>query len=222
MPVAPTVFVVEDDEEIGLLVADLLAREGFLPVLLSSGEAISEAIRLHGYPALVILDLMMPGEDGISICRRLRATGSVPILILTAKNQDTDIIVGLEVGADDYLVKPFNSRILLARIRAILRRAQRGEFGSTSAQAIVRFGDFTLDLAARRLTGSNKAEIRLLSREFELLSVLVAHPQTVLSRDQLMDLTRGHAWEAFDRSIDVIVSRLRKKIEADPARPALI
>jgi len=175
----------------------------------------------------VILDLMLPGEDGLSICRRLRAAGNLPILMLTAKKDDIDRIIGLEMGADDYLPKPFNPRELLARIRAILRRAAPAIAAPVPSPAAlpaaerIGFADFVFDLAAHRLF-RGEAEIDLSTGDYEILAVLVRHPQRVLSRDQLLDLAKGRSWEAYDRSVDVALSRLRRKIEDDPSEPVLI
>ena len=173
---------------------------------------------------LLILDLMMPGEDGLAICRRLRgASDNIPIIMLTAKGDEVDRIVGLEVGADDYLPKPFNPRELVARIQAVLRRrpAAAPPGAPSTDTEVVTFGDFNLSLGTRSLT-RNGEDITLTSGEFALLKVLVQHPRTPLSRDKLMEMARGREAGAFDRSIDVQVSRVRKLIEADPAKPAFI
>jgi two-component system OmpR family response regulator len=171
----------------------------------------------------VVLDIMMPGEDGLSLCRHLRATSEVPVIMLTAMAEDTDRVIGLEMGADDYVVKPFNPRELLARVRAVLRRAnslpqQRAQVDAET----LRFDRWQLSVARRELIGEDGVAIPLSTAEFLLLSALLAHPRMVLSRDQLLDLTRGRSAAAFDRSIDNQVSRLRKKIEANPREPALI
>lgn len=216
------ILVVEDDREIGPLVRDLLQREGYVAQWLRSGAELDQAMARDGAD-LLVLDLMLPGEDGLSICRRLRAVGNLPIVMLTAKGEDIDRIIGLELGADDYLAKPFHPRELLARIRAVLRRTAPVARGHhTAARELLCFAGYRFDLAARRLHADDGREIELSAGDFDLLSVFVRHPQRVLSRDQLMDLTKGRSWEAFDRSIDVAASRLRRKIEADPARPSLI
>jgi DNA-binding response OmpR family regulator len=171
-------------------------------------------------PDLVILDLMMPGEDGLSIARRLRASTTLPVIMLSARGEDIDRIVGLEVGADDYLAKPFNPRELLARIRAVLRRKEAPVI-TPAANESTRFADFELDLAAQRLTKSG-VEVNLTTAEFAILQIFTSHPNRVLSRDQLMDMLKGYDRDPFDRSIDVRVTRLRRKIEANPAEPVYI
>jgi two-component system OmpR family response regulator len=215
------ILIVEDDRDIRGLLSDFLTREGFSVEVAESGAAADRALARIA-PDLVILDLMLPGEDGLSICRRLRARGSIPILMLTAKNDDIDRIVGLELGADDYLGKPFNPRELLARIRAILRRAD----ASTMSQAERRrraFASFVIDIDARVVERTDGVGVPLTSAEFDLLACFVERPRRVLTRDQLLDWTRGRSADPFDRTIDVTVSRLRKKLEtADPAAPALI
>jgi two-component system, OmpR family, response regulator len=205
------ILIVEDDEEIARLVRDLLAREGFRVETAGDAEAM-RSVMARFAPDLVILDLMLPGEDGLSICRGLRARGGVPVLMLTAKSEDIDRIVGLEMGADDYLAKPFNPRELLARVRAILRRTR----GETQPQANRRYGfeGFVIDLDARVLEAPDGEPIALTSAEFDLLACFVEHPRRVLSRDQLLDWTRGRGADPFDRTIDMAISRLRKKIEA--------
>jgi len=206
------VLVVEDDAEISRLVQDLLNREGFDVRAAENAEAMTAAMSAAA-PDLIILDLMLPGEDGLSICRRLRASSTVPILMLTAKNDDIDRIVGLEMGADDYLAKPFNPRELLARVRAILRRTQGGNTIATENRRYG-FDRFVMDLDARMLTTSKGEPISLTSAEFDLLACFVQRPRRVLSRDQLLDWTRGREADPFDRTIDMSVSRLRKKLHA--------
>jgi two-component system, OmpR family, response regulator len=215
-----TILVVEDDRDIRILLADFLKREGFSVEVAEDSVAADRALgRMK--PDLVILDLMLPGEDGLSICRRLRARAATPILMLTAKNDDVDRIVGLELGADDYLGKPFNPRELLARIRAVLRRVEASAAGSPTRRR--RFGSFVVDLDARSIETTYGTCISLTSSEFDLLACFVERPRRVLSRDQLLDWTRGRSAEPFDRTIDVTVSRLRKKLEtADPTAPALV
>jgi two-component system OmpR family response regulator len=168
-----------------------------------------------------LLDLMLPGDDGLTLCRKLRADSGVPVLMLTAKGEEVDRIVGLEVGADDYLPKPFNPRELLARVRAILRRAGEGPAPHAKGPAY-RFAGFALEPAARRLTGADGNEVVLTAGEYDLLLALVERAGRVLSRDQILDLTRGRSAGPFDRGVDIQISRLRHKIEANPDDPALI
>jgi two-component system, OmpR family, response regulator len=216
-PTDALIVLVEDDKEIQRLVRDLLVREGFAVQVAESGAALDQVLAGQR-PDLVILDLMLPGEDGLSICRRLRTRGgSVPILMLTAKADPIDRVVGLEMGADDYLAKPFNPRELLARVRALLRRVR----GTTDTEPNRRyaFAGLVIDLDARRLSTEAGEPIGLTAAEFELLTCFVQRPRRVLTRDQLLDWTRGRMAEAYDRTIDMTISRLRKKI--DVAAPGL-
>ncbi len=167
---------------------------------------------------LIILDLMLPGEDGLSLAKRLRSRGSLPIVMLSACGEDVDRIVGLEVGADDYLAKPFNPRELLARVRAVLRRSQNTPQPVQDERA---FGPYVLDVESRRLT-CNGQEIPLTTGEFTLLSIFTANPNQVLSRDRLLQLLKGYEHQPFDRSIDVRITRLRRKIEVDPTAPTYV
>jgi len=217
------IIVVDDDARIRDLLRRYLAQEGFEVLQAEDGKALNR-ILLREAVDLIVLDLMMPGEDGLSICRRLRATNDrTPIIMLTAKGEDVDRIVGLEVGADDYLGKPFNPRELLARIHAVLRRRPVLEApGSPAADAeVVRFGPFSFDLGARVLRRGDE-DLPLTTGEFAMLKALVRHPRQPLSREKLAQLARGREFEPFDRSLDVQVSRLRKLLEADPAAPRYI
>jgi len=217
------VIVVDDDARLRELLNRYLTGQGFSVRTAVDGNDMNRWLARERYD-LMVLDLMIPGEDGLSICRRLRSQGDrIPIIMLTAKGDEVDRIVGLEVGADDYLPKPFNPRELVARIQAVLRRvpAAPPPGAPTAEQQTIRFGEFSFDLAARHLT-RNGENLALTTGEFALLKVLVQHPRTPLSRDKLMELARGREFGAFDRSIDVQVSRLRKLIEADPAKPSFI
>lgn len=214
-----TIMIVEDDSEIRSLLADFLKREGYVPICAEDGVAMDRALAAQR-PDLVVLDLMLPGEDGLSICRRLRAKGDLPILMLTAKSDDIDRIVGLELGADDYLPKPFNPRELLARIRAVLRRADRPA-APTAPSRRVTFDKFIADLDARSLAFDGMA-IDLTAAEFELLACFLERPKRVLSRDQLLDWTRGRSADPFDRTIDVSISRLRRKLSGADEQAAQI
>jgi two-component system OmpR family response regulator len=171
-----------------------------------------------------LLDLMLPGEDGLSLCRGLRAQSDIPIIMLTAKGDEVDRVIGLEMGADDYLPKPFGSRELIARIKAVLRRGghERAEARPAAKPKFYRFDRWTLDAGARALLRDDGVTISLSTGEYDLLLALVERPQRVLSRDQLLDLARGRSAGVFDRSIDTQISRLRKKIEADPSEPTII
>lgn len=222
---APRILVVDDHREIRDAVTAYLDRNGMRAV--SARDAVEMDARLaEGRFDLVVLDLMMPGEDGLSVCRRLTAAGGPPVLMLTALGEDTDRIVGLEVGADDYLPKPFNPRELLARIKAILRRVDRPEAvaGALTGQRIG-FAGWILDTDAQTLTPEDDATadpLRLTTAEFRLLATLLERPRHVLSREFLLDAVSRRTAGAFDRSIDNLVSRLRRKIEADPANPAIV
>ncbi len=211
-----SILLVEDDREIRTLVAEFLGGEGYAVETAANGSQMDRVLA-RMTPDLIVLDLMLPGEDGLTICRRLRARGGIPILMLTAKSDEIDRIVGLELGADDYLGKPFNPRELLARIRAVLRRAGPDTGGETPRRRR-RFGAFVIDLDARSVEAGAGAAVPLTSAEFDLLACFVERPRRVLSRDQLLDWTRGRMADPFDRTIDVTVSRLRRKLEAaDPS-----
>lgn len=213
----PDLLVVDDDAELRELTDEYLSKNGFR--VHTVGDAVEmDAWLAEQRPDLLILDLMLPGEDGLSIAKRLKAQGAFPIIMLSAQGDDVDRIVGLEIGADDYLAKPFNPRELLARIRAVLRRA-----GATEADArdVREFGPFLLDLDAHQLLREG-TEVALTSGEFDLLAVLSAHPNKVLDRDRILDLLTGAERAPFDRSIDVRVTRLRAKIETDATKPAYI
>ncbi|OAM88679.1 response regulator [Termitidicoccus mucosus] len=222
METAPHIAVVDDNMEIRELVMRYLGEHGYR---VSAAENAGAFLRLQesSPPDLVVLDIMMPGTDGLGLCRDLRAASPVPIIFLTAIAEDTDRIVGLEMGADDYLTKPFNPRELLARIKAVLRRVQGQPARRGPARAgKVRFGDRVLDVSRREVLGPDGVAVPLSTAEFRLLGVFLEHPGAVLSRDQLLDLTLGRTADVWDRSVDNQVSRLRRKIETDPARPVLI
>ena len=218
----PHILVVDDDREIRSLVAQLLRKHGFRVTDAADGRSMMEALE-GGRFDLVVLDLMLPGEDGLSLCRRVRAASSLPIIMLTAMGEETDRIVGLEMGADDYLPKPFNPRELLARIRAVLRRTG-GDVPETQEEngGLRVFEGWSLDLAKRELRAPDGTLVPLTAGEYDLLAVIVERPGRVLSRDQLLDLTRGRDAAPFDRSVDVQISRLRRKLEPDPKEPQII
>lgn len=218
----PHILVVDDDQGLRNLLQQYLTGNGYAVSLAEHGVAM-DALLGDGEPDVLILDLMMPGEDGLSIARRLRASHTFPIIMLSARGEDIDRIVGLEVGADDYLAKPFNPRELLARIRAVLRRKPSAETSPVDVDAgrRYRFGEFELNLDAQSLA-KNAMPISLTSAEFAILQLFISHPNRVLSRDQLMDMLKGYERDPFDRSIDVRVTRLRRKIETNPAEPEYI
>ncbi len=218
----PHILVVDDHREIRDLLGRYLVKHGLRASVADSAAAARRILDGHAID-LVVLDIMMPGEDGLSLCRQLRANGGLPVILLTAMAEETDRVVGLEIGADDYVTKPFNPRELLARIKAVLRRTQslppqRGGLAGTS----LCFDRWRLMVDQRELIGPDGVAVPLSTGEFLLLSVLLARPKMVLSRDQLLDLTRGRDAQPFDRSIDNQISRLRRKIEADPKKPSLI
>jgi two-component system OmpR family response regulator len=216
------IAIVEDDAEIRALISGLLTREGFEAAPCNGGEDLDKLMARRRVD-LVLLDLMMAGEDGLSICRRLRASTDIPILIVTAKGEDIDRVIGLELGADDYLAKPFNSRELLARVRAILRRTRETHRVSVALPRVVyRFSDWTLDAASRELRDPVGKPVELTGGEYDLLMVFLEHAQRVLNRDQLLDWTRGRGANPLDRTIDVQLSRLRRKLGDDPRSPTMI
>ena len=220
---ADKVVVVDDDARIRDLLRRYLTQEGFEVMVAEDGKNLNRILQREAVD-LIVLDLMLPGEDGLSICRRLRASNDkTPIIMLTAKGEDVDRIVGLEIGADDYLGKPFNPRELLARVHAVLRRRPAMEApGAPAAETeVVTFGNFVFDLSARTLKKGDE-DLPLTTGEFAMLKALVRHPRQPLSREKLAQLARGREFEPFDRSLDVQVSRLRKLIEVDPASPRYI
>ena len=223
----PHLLVVDDDREIRTLISQFLTRHGYRVSSARDGAEMMQVLETSRID-LIVLDLMMPGEDGLALCRRLRAqpgpAGAVPIIMLTAMGEETDRIVGLEMGADDYLAKPFNPRELLARAKAVLRRSTGLPVGvaAEAANRGLTFEGWRLDVAKRELWSPDGVLVQLSAGEFDLLVAFAEHPQRVLNRDQLLDLARGRTAMPFDRSVDVQVSRLRRKIEPDPKEPTLI
>jgi two-component system, OmpR family, response regulator len=222
MTAAPHLLIVDDDEALCELLSKFLKRQGYRVSVAHNGIAMTAIIgssRIN----LVILDLMLPGEDGLMLCRRLRAASTLPIIMLTAMGDEVDRIIGLEMGADDYLPKVANPRELLARIRAVLRRAGAPDAAMPAGKnRVLAFGGWRLDVAHRQLFSPTNALVPLRAAEFDLLLALAERPQRVLTRDQLLDLSRGRTANQFDRSVDVQISRLRRKLEIDPKEPALI
>ena len=222
MDATPHVLVVDDHREIREPLARYLERHGLRATVAESAAAARRALKAASVD-LVVLDIMMPGEDGLALCRHLRETTRIPVILLTAMGEETDRIVGLEVGADDYVAKPFNPRELLARVKAVLRRAHSLPPDREPLPAgRYRFDRWSLDTGKRELVDEAGVVTLLSSGEFRLLAALLERPGMVLSRDQLLDLTRGRGAVPFDRAVDNQVSRLRRKIERDPKNPALI
>lgn len=217
-----TLIVVDDDPEIRELLADYLGRHGYRALTAEDGEAL-RALLARETPDLLIVDLMLPGDDGFTLCRELRRDSEVPIIMLTASADETDRILGLELGADDYLGKPFNPRELLARIKAVLRRTRGVATPPSAAQArLVAFGDWRLDRVSRELIDAEEARTALSGADFQLLQVFLDHPEEVLSREALFELTRGRPAPPLDRSIDVHVCRLRQRLGEDAQHSQLI
>jgi len=218
----PHILVVEDARDIREPLARYMRDNGFRTTTASDAAAARKLMKGSGVD-LVVLDIMMPGEDGLSLCRFIRETSQTPVILLTARGEEVDRIIGLEMGADDYIVKPFSPRELIARIGAVLRRTQALPPRQKPPRAArITFGDWTLDTGQRELIGSDGIALPLSSGEFRLLSVLLERPKIALSRNQLLDLTKGRDADMFDRSIDNHVSRLRKKLEPDPKNPRYI
>jgi two-component system OmpR family response regulator len=220
MDESPHILVVEDDREISRLVSRYLSNHACRVSLAADGREMDRVMGASRID-LLILDLMLPGEGGLELCRRLRAGSDLPIIMLTAKSDDVDRIVGLEMGADDYITKPFNPRELLARVRAVLRRTASGGEVPAGRGALC-FQGWRLDRTSRQLTGPDGALVSVTGAEFDLLQMLCERPGRILSRDRLLDLTQGRNAGSLGRSIDVLISRLRRKLEDDPHHPAMI
>ncbi|MHB1077577.1 response regulator [Thiobacillus sp.] len=218
-PAAARILVVDDDPGLRTLLEAYLGDSGFAVETAMDGTAMWQALE-RGMPDAIVLDLMMPGEDGLSLARRLRSQSNVPILMLSARGEEIDRVVGLEMGADDYLAKPFSPRELLARLRALLRRSQ-GQAEPAPQQVLPSFGPYRLDAASHRLTRDG-VEVKLSAVEFALLRIFIEHPLRVLSRDTLIDMLKGYERDPFDCSVDTRVTRLRRKIEPDSTEPVYI
>ncbi|ANQ43020.1 DNA-binding response regulator [Gluconobacter oxydans] len=218
----PHLLIVDDDRDILTLLTGFLQKHHYHVSIAEDGDAMFSLLKRETVD-LIILDIMLRKEDGFSLCTRLRASSQIPVIMLSAMADHTDRVVGLEIGADDYLTKPFDQRELLARVKAVLRRtSERLTAVETPTRPLLHFGGWKLDVARRELRSADNSLVMLSGGEFDLLLSFVEHPQRVLTRDQLMDLARGSMHAAYDRSIDVQVSRLRHKLEDDPKNPALI
>jgi two-component system OmpR family response regulator len=218
-----TLLLVDDDEDFRSLLGDFFRAHGHVAFAASDGKGLFATLGNHSID-LIILDVMLQGEDGFSLCRRLRAVSPVPVIMLTAMSDHTDRIVGLEVGADDYLTKPFDRRELLARVRAVLRRTQVPQASPVrnEIRPQLYFDGWRLDVTRRELRSTEDTLVLLSASEFDLLLAFVEHPRRILTRDQLIDMARRPTHMTYDRSIDVLVSRLRSKLEQEPKSPALI
>ena len=215
-------LIVDDDKEIRNLLTDYLEQADYRVSAVGDGKAMRRVLEANRID-LVILDLMLPGEDGLTLCRELRSKTNLPVLMLTARGDEVDRIIGLEMGADDYLAKPFNPRELLARIKSVVRRAQALPTNMESDKVhTLRFAGWTLDIATRNITAEDGLVVPLSGAEYRLLRVFLDHPQNVLAREQLLELANGREAILFDRSIDVLVGRLRKRLRDDSREPVLI
>ncbi|WP_039985427.1 response regulator [Vibrio owensii] len=217
------ILVVDDHDDIRTLLGRYLSQHGYTVVEANGGDEMRSAIAKQKFD-LVILDIMMPGDDGLTLCKELQEKQRTPFIFLTAMSEDADTVVGLELGADDYLTKPFSPRVLLARVKAVLRRVEKSVDVEPPKQqsSMIKFSGWQLDIHQHQLTRDDGLLVALSAAEFRLLKAFLAHERQVLSRDQLMDLTKGAEANPFDRSIDNQISRLRKKIESDPKNPTLI
>ncbi len=216
----PRLLLVDDEATLREPLAEYLSRQGFAVVQAASAAQARSRLR-DETPDLVLLDIMMPGEDGLTLCRHLVETRAIPVIFLTAKSEATDRIVGLEIGADDYVVKPFDPRELVARIRSVMRRAVRSNHADI-ANELFEFDGWQLDPLKRRLTDREGAQVAISSAEFRLLMAFLEHPRQVLDRDRLLEMVQGREAHLFDRAVDNQISRLRRKIEADNRNPLLI
>jgi two-component system, OmpR family, response regulator len=216
------ILIVDDDREIRDLLQEYLTRNGYRTSAVGEGKGMWRALE-SGHVDLIVLDLMLPGDDGLELCRNLRVGSNIPVIMLTARGDDLDRILGLEMGADDYLPKPFNPRELLARIRVVLRRISSPAWDERDVGGkSICFSGWNLDTVNRHLVSPDGVVVPLSGAEYRLLQVLLMHPNRVLSRDQLLDLTQGRESDPFDRSIDILVSRLRKRLHDDPRTPGII
>jgi two-component system phosphate regulon response regulator OmpR len=226
---AAHIVIVDDEEDIREMVEEYLNQNGFMVTTAGGGEEFRKVLAETSVD-LALLDINMPGEDGLSLARHVRATSDTAVIMLTASGGVVDRIIGLEIGADDYISKPFDPRELLARVRSVLRRTKSGGDAAASSSELngdldensITFGQCVLDLSTRRLRTVGGEDVPITSMEFDLLKAFSEHPNRVLTRDQLLDLAHNRGWEPFDRSIDIRITRLRRKIELDPAKPETI
>jgi two-component system phosphate regulon response regulator OmpR len=219
---ASRILVVDDDQRIRQMLVRYFEQEGYRVSTASDGAAMRAQLA-GGAIDVILLDVVMPGEDGLTLAREIRAKSDVGIIMVTGRDEVLDRVVGLEVGADDYITKPFHLREVLARVKSVLRRrAATASPATRASNEVLRFDGWSLDLDRRQLLSPRGDEIGLTTGEFDLLAALASHPGRVLGREALMELTRGRSFEAYDRTIDAQVARLRKKIEADPKRPSLV
>jgi two-component system phosphate regulon response regulator OmpR len=216
---ATRVLVVDDDPSVRKMLVEYLSTHGYEVAQAASGEAMRAELA-RATPAVVLLDIGLPGEDGLTLARYLRERHDVGIIMVTGQGDVVDRVAGLEVGADDYIAKPFDPRELRARLKSVLRRLEKKD--SPKAESRVSIGKCSLDMKSRTLNDARGKEVPITSMEFDLLKALVEHPNQVLSRDQLLGMTRNREWEPFDRSIDIRITRLRRKVEDDPAHPRVI
>ncbi|RCS22738.1 DNA-binding response regulator [Phyllobacterium salinisoli] len=214
------ILIVEDDPEIGELLAITMRENGMIPTVAEDGRVMQSLLRHNAYD-LIILDVMLPGEDGLSICRKIRSENTMPVILLTALGEEVDRIVGLEVGADDYITKPFSPREVVARVRSLLRRASYGLVKNVS-QRRLRFDGWLIDPMRRQLHDPSNARVALTTTEFDLLLAFCRNPGRVITREELLSLTHSGLAGPIERSIDVHISRLRQKIEVNPKEPALL
>lgn len=208
----PHILIVDDDQEITNLLSTYLSRNQFMVSTAHNGQGLMESLRVSPID-LIVLDIMMPGEDGFTLCKKIRSTSDIPIIMLTAGSDETDRIIGLELGADDYMNKPFNPRELLARIKAVLRRTEERNSSNETTVQKIQFGQWTLDLMQRKLTHEQGDTLALSGADFDLLQVFIQHPGQIISREALFKRLKGRELSPYDRSIDVQISRLRQKLE---------
>lgn len=216
------ILIVDDDREIRSLLAEYLDHNGYTAIMAADGNAMWAALQEHQFE-LVVLDLNLPGDDGLTLCRNLRSKSNMPVIMLTARSEPLDRILGLEMGADDYLPKPFEPRELLARIRSVLRRTQSNQI-TLNADHLqkLKFAGWTLDMTARHLVAPDGMIVSLSGAEYRMLNIFLEHPNRILNRDQLLNMTHGRDADPFDRSIDIQISRLRQKLREDARSPQII